>query len=169
MVRESKFREDLFYRLNVLRIHVPPLRERKEEIAPLLSHFLQKNCQKYNRPARELSEETLSLFLKYHWPGNVRELENIVRKIIILEDEGAVFQELLADRSGKKKPAPAGSESDEELSLREIGRKAAIEAERKAIENVLRRTRWNRSQSARILRVSYKTLLHKIKETGLEN
>ena len=98
----------------------------------------------------------------------MRELENVIRKIIILGDEEAVLPEVLGNN--KKKEARAHNDHDdgEEYSLREIGRKAAIQAEREAIENVLKRTRWNRSRAAKILKVSYKTLLHKIKETGLE-
>jgi two-component system response regulator AtoC len=169
MVREKKFREDLFYRLNVLRIHVPPLRERKEEIAPLLDYFLNKYSRKYNRPARNLSGKHLSFLSGYRWPGNVRELENIARKMVILDNEEAVLQEMLANNTNRKKGrADAGLDGIEELSLREIGKKAAVQAERKAIESVLRRTRWNRSLAAKILKVSYKTLLNKIKETGLE-
>jgi transcriptional regulator with PAS, ATPase and Fis domain len=169
MVAKGEFREDLFYRLNVIRVHIPPLRERKEEIFPLARHFLQKYGRLYGRPGKNLSEKTFSLLTDYTWPGNVRELENMIRKMVVLENEETVLREFISIRREEIDPGLSEQGDHPRYSLRNIGKKAALEAEKKAIRKVLEQTRWNRSKAAKILRVSYKTLLYKIKESGLDN
>jgi two-component system response regulator AtoC len=174
MVRKGGFREDLFYRLNVVSVRVPPLRERREEIPILTDHFLDEYSAKYGRERRPVSERLMKALLEYAWPGNVRELENMVKRIVVLQSEDAIAEEILR---ASPRGADAGSAVDrivEEVergevpvSLREIGRRAAREAEREALRKVLYRTNWNRKKAARILEVSYKTLLQKIKECGL--
>ena len=168
MVEEGGFREDLFHRLNVVRIHVPPLRERKEEISDLAGYFMKKYGREYGRKLKKLTERGLNLLLDYNWPGNIRELESVIKKIVVLEDEETVLQSLIDSQDREKAFVNNGHIYDGELSLKEIGKTAALDAEKKIIKRVLEQTRWNRSQAAEILKVSYKTLLYKIKESGLD-
>lgn len=171
MVRDGLFREDLFHRLNVIRIHIPPLRERKEEILRLLTHFLKKYSREYNRTVNNLTEDSKSKLLDYTWPGNVRELENIAKKIVVLGDEESVISDLIENKNIEENDADEKKlevyRYDESCSLKEIGKRAALDAEKKAIKTILEQTRWNRSHAAKILKISYKTLLYKIKECGL--
>ena len=175
MVREGTFREDLFFRLNVVTVTLPPLRERREEIPTLVANFLRSFAARYRKPLPRLSDRLMRAFDRYSFPGNVRELENMMKRIIVLESESQILDEVLrADRSGR----PPGSgllrliEEVEatagQVPLREVGRRAAQEAEREAIDRVLHHTQWNRKQAARLLGVSYKTLLQKIRECGLQ-
>ena len=164
-IDRGEFREDLYYRLNVVEIHVPPLRERREEIPLLASAFLSRFNEQYGRKKR-LAPETLARLMEHSWSGNVRELENAIRRMVVLADGEQAFQASLPRRrSGHAttaEPAPTITES-----LRDIGRRAAREAERKALAEVLDRVHWNRAEAARILKVSYKTLLNKISECEL--
>ena len=169
-VRLGRFREDLYYRLNVLNIHVPPLRERREEI-PLLSQYLfEKYTEKYGKSALPLSRETSDLLLVYDWPGNVRELENMIKRTVVLGSEEVIKRELSlrppAPQAATAKAEPV--EQPKPISLKEISRKAALEAEREVIAKTLEKTHWNRKMAARLLDISYKALLYKIKECGLD-
>ncbi|MDY6844824.1 MAG: sigma-54 dependent transcriptional regulator [Thermodesulfobacteriota bacterium] len=171
VVKEGIFREDLLYRLNVIKIWIPPLRERKEEIPTLVDYFLEKYCQEYNKGIVRLSRKTLKSIENYHWPGNVRELENIIKKIIVLEDEEIAVKEFSAKESDKKKKEFIDNQNDDEFegySLKEISKKAASDVEKKAIKRVLEKTRWNRREAAEILKISYKALLYKIRDNGLD-
>ncbi len=164
MIR-GEFREDLFYRLNVVELHVPPLRERKEEIPLLASWFLSRFNEQYGRK-KQLSPETMARLTEYSWPGNVRELENVIRRLVVLTEGEQEFRALAArgqnGHAGPPQPAPVVTES-----LREIARRSAREAERNALVAVLERVRWNRAEASRVLKVSYKTLLNKISEHEL--
>jgi transcriptional regulator with GAF, ATPase, and Fis domain len=191
----GELREDLYYRLNVIEVHVPPLRERREAIQPLADVFLARFNRQYARHAT-LDPELIALFREYHWPGNVRELENAVRRLVVLGSAAPVLDELRARLRprGPAAPAPPGAggapgEGGEAgraapdpdpaatarpvpvlpagASLREIARLAAQEAERRALADVLARVRWNRSEAARVLKVSYKTLLARIADFQL--
>ena len=161
----GEFREDVYYRLNVVEIRIPPLRDRKEEILVLAARFLAKFNQQYRRN-KELSPETTARLLEYSWRGNVRELENMIRRIVVLQDGEQVFENLVARRQQIGPSAPRSSSPSAE-SLRDIARRGAQEAERKALAEVLERVQWNRAEAARILKVSYKTLLNKISECQL--
>jgi two-component system response regulator AtoC len=178
MCRQGTFREDLYYRLNVVNVCVPPLRERKEEIPVLVEHFLTMYSAKYGRELSSISDRLMRGFLSYRWPGNVRELENMIKRIVVLQSEDAIADEVFgaplqsaalpAVANAAEPAAPAGENGDPgAVSLRDIGRRAARDAEREALKRVLYQTNWNRKKAARILEVSYKTLLQKIKETGL--
>ena len=183
-MQRREFREDLYYRLNVVEIQVPPLRERPESIVPLATSFLSRfNCQ-YERRA-DLLPETVAQMTAYPWPGNVRELENFVRRLVVLEDPHRAHRELVAriERSGASRelaaPAPSrpadaaslrtafGGALNDQFDLKAIARRAAREVERTALIEVLERVRWNRTVAARILKVSYKTLLTKLTECGI--
>lgn len=159
-VRSGLFRDDLFYRLNVVCIQIPPLRERKEEIAVLAEYFLRQYHREYNKPYKPLSADTLSAFLHYDWPGNVRELENFIKRIVILGDEHCNLP-LLFSRTA------AGGEIPSSLSLKQVSRQVSKKLEGEVIRKVLNQTRWNRRKAAEILKISYRSLLYKIKESGL--
>jgi DNA-binding NtrC family response regulator len=239
----GNFREDLYYRLNVVAIRLPALRERPEDVVPLTDHFLKKYGRQYMSGVAELPPEVLRAFTEYEWPGNVRELENMVRRLCVLKDPTMVLDEL---RAGGRSPASApslptsyagdgdveppaptlrtpaaaaavslgsGSGSsvqvlempsrgnappvelpvnqvmppqryanpfdapqpppppptmpEAEMSLKDIGKRAAMLAEREAILAMLQRTAWNKRRAASKLRISYKALLYKIKECGI--
>jgi two-component system response regulator AtoC len=157
----SRFRKDLYYRLNVVEIQVPPLRERREEIPVLAAWFVDKFNARYQRRAR-LTSRTLERLQSYRWPGNVRELENAMRRLVVFDDAERALVGLDRDRPGLDGVLVATSEG-----LREIARRGAREAERRALADVLERVRWNRAEASRILKVSYKTLLSKVVECGL--
>ncbi len=176
MVREGTFREDLFFRLNVVNVRIPPLRERRDEIDSLVDVFLARFSARYDKPRRELSKQLVSLFDRHPFPGNVRELENLIKRIVVLESEESVIQDLLARAS---RPSGGGiSELDRvleeleatagEVPLKEVGRRAALAAEREAIQRALYQTDWNRRRAAELLEVSYKTLLSKIRDCEIE-
>jgi two-component system response regulator AtoC len=211
-VAAGQFREDLFFRLNVVCINMPPLRDRREEIPALVDFFLAKYAAHYNRPQTELSRATLDTLMHYDWPGNVRELENVIQRAIILGPDfqgwtplvlrrgerrasGAERRQSLrqgiaqpatvvlpaatAQKAAAAHAAPAArtlggdavavAEPAEDIrSLKLVGRNAARAAEREMMLRMLHRTRWNRKEAAEILGVSYKAMLYKIKEHGLD-
>ena len=175
MVADRRFREDLFFRLNVVNIFIPPLRERMDDMLRLAESFLGRFGARYAKPPREMSERLLFALARYDFPGNVRELENLVKRIVILESEDSVLRDLEeasdTNRGGECRLMDLIEEVEEtagELPLKEVGRRVAIEAERDAIRRMLQKTHWNRKQAAKLLNVSYKTLLQKIRECGLE-
>jgi transcriptional regulator with PAS, ATPase and Fis domain len=234
----GNFREDLYYRLNVVAIRLPPLRERMEDVVPLTDHFLKKYGKHYIHGISELPAEVLKAFTGYDWPGNVRELENMVRRLCVLKDPTLVLDELKGGRAPASAPSlptayagneglppparspelepvrpPSGSSMQvlempprggvlvpasgpevpaphaaprysnpfdipqppppppsmplEEMSLKDIGKRASMLAEREAILVMLQRTAWNKRKAAGKLRISYKALLYKIKECGI--
>jgi two-component system response regulator AtoC len=216
-VAAGKFREDLYFRLNVVTITIPPLRDRREEIPMLTDHFVKKYSVQYNKPFAGISADLSHLFLEYEWPGNVRQLENMVKRMVVLGSETAIVTELQQPSSSPHhwphatssapRPyyapppqpvmpppavavaapvavaaapaslgigsiaavsAPAGASALSNVSLKDIARSAAREAERELILRMLTRTRWNRKEAAEILGISYKALLYKIKENGLD-
>ena len=174
MVQVGGFREDLYFRLNVVNIEIPPLRERREEIDPLVETFLRRFTARYERRMPRLSDRLMAEFHRYAFPGNVRELENMIKRTVVLDNEGPILSELVRasgpGRGGQALKALIDeiAESAGEIPLREVGRRVAQEAERETIDRVLHHTNWNRKQAARLLGVSYKTLLQKIRGCGLE-
>jgi two-component system response regulator AtoC len=172
-MRVHQFREDLYYRLNVIEIRIPPLRERRDEIAPLVDFFLKKFNVQYGR-AVDIPPETLRAFVEYHWPGNIRELENAVKRVVVLGTARPVHVEIVGNLSRGARPAgmagpvlTTATSPDAPISLKDIARQAAREAERVAIKEVLDRVHWNRAKAARLLQISYKALLYKIVQCGL--
>src|SRR5207245_2033489 len=166
----GEFREHLYYRLNVVDINVPPLRERREETPALASRFLARFNSQYGRQ-KQLLPKTLAQLMEYPWLGNVRELENVIRRLVVLGDgEQAIEALVTRGRNGQNGHNGHGSAQQPtavESGLREVGRRGAQEAERKALLEVLDYVSWNRTEAARILKVSYKTLLTKISQYGL--
>jgi two-component system, NtrC family, response regulator AtoC len=217
-VADGRFREDLFFRLNVVCIMLPALRERREEIPILAEYFLKKYSVQYNKPHPDITTDTMRLFMEYDWPGNVRELENLIKRAVVLGSEAAIQKELqhgmtiaahraqssaAAHQSTVTGPqsavrshafarangatvvaistgapiAPAqmtpaeiaaAAAAEGNYSLKDISREAARQAERELILRMLQQTRWNRKETAEILGISYKALLYKIKENGLD-
>jgi two-component system response regulator AtoC len=167
-VAAGRFREDLFYRLNVINVLVPPLRERCEEIPGLVAYFVQRYSRVFNVPERELSPETMQAFLGHSWPGNIRELENFIKRMIVLQD-WTLARTLVPPAPAA--PAAAVAEpfaATKGLSLKEISRRAVLEAEREVIRRALEQCRWNRVKTAKMLKISYRALLYKIKDMGLK-
>jgi two-component system, NtrC family, response regulator AtoC len=167
-VTAGQFREDLFYRLNVIQVHVPPLRERSEEIPLLAEYFMQRYSALFGRDRVTLAAETVQRLVRHRFPGNVRELENVIKRMIVLGDPDLRKTALSATTSSgapHKIPGPARTTG---LCLKDISRKAAQVAEREAILQALEQTRWNRIQAAKLLGISYRALLYKIKEAGLD-
>ncbi len=175
MVSEGTFREDLFFRLNVVAIEIPPLRDRREEVPILVENFISRYAALYGREPRGLSQRLIEAMNAHAFPGNVRELENMIKRIVVLESEDSVLAELQRTKSSRtERRAELDAilaemeEAAGELPLREVGRRFAREIEREAIEMMLEQTGWNRKQAASRLGVSYKTLLQKIRDCRVE-
>ncbi len=166
-VEEKKFREDLYYRLNVFPIRIPPLRERKEDIPLLVEYFINKYCHEIKTPVKSISRESLDMLMNYHWKGNVRELENAIERAVILCDGDVITPEhfTLSKQFG---PGSAGTRVVDG-TLEAVAKEALRAAETERIRSALKETRGNKSRAAEILQVSYKTLLTKIKEYGIES
>jgi DNA-binding NtrC family response regulator len=206
-VRDGVFREDLYFRLDVVTISLPPLRERREEIPVLTDYFLKKYSVQYNKSVTSISPELARAFDHSDWPGNVRQLENLIKRLVVLGSEATIMKELQpspaplpfrpvgtsatvhaaavpvvkptsteagvvskAASEVARLPAPpaAAAAMPGSCSLKDIARMAAREAERELILRMLTRTRWNRKEAAENLGISYKALLYKIKENGLD-
>jgi len=166
-VEEKKFREDLFYRLNVFPIRIPPLRERKEDIPLLVEYFIKKYCLEIKTSLKGISKEALAMLMNCFWKGNIRELENAIERAVILCDGDTIAPEhFIIDRQFdsvlSEKPGPL------EGTLGSISKEATRKAESQRIIDVLGETKGNKTRAAEILQVSYKTLLTKIKEYGIE-
>ncbi len=172
MVEQQQFREDLYYRLNVISLHVPPLRERKEEIPILTDLFTKKFSRQFNKKVSRLPEVLMDAFLRHDWPGNVRELENMIKRYVVLRDEKIILNEL-AD--GSRLPMEQEFDMDlsglveegKSVSLKAIDKKVARLAEGVLISRVLQHTKGNKRKAAEILQISYKALLYKIKDCQL--
>ncbi len=168
-MKSGRLREDLYYRLNVLSINVPPLRERTTEIPLLIRHFLNKYSEKFQKPVPSPSEHLMEAAMRYPWPGNLRELENFVKRYVILEDDEGSFRELVEMAAARQRTSPR----EEPAPVREQGLKALVrglkdEAEMEAIADALEKTHWCRKDAAKMLGISYKALLYKIRQFNLD-
>ncbi|MBI1749133.1 MAG: sigma-54-dependent Fis family transcriptional regulator [Acidobacteria bacterium] len=168
-IQSGRFREDLYYRLNVFSINVPPLRERTREIPLLFRHFLEKYSEKFQKQAMEPSGSLIEAAMNYPWPGNLRELENFVKRYIILQDDEGSFRELLEMAATRQRTSPR----EEGVPQKEQGLKALVrglkdEAEMEAIADALEKTNWSRKEAARMLGISYKALLYKMRQFKLD-
>ncbi len=169
-VKSGQFREDLYYRLNVVNITIPPLRERREEIPIFGEYFLDKFGKKFNKKVKPLTEKMMKAFLQYHWLGNVRELENVIQRYIVLGNDDVIIDELTSQIEKDSIPFMPKAHSPKQVrsSLKEVHREAVIRAETEVIRKALTLTNWNRKQAAKMLNVSYKALLYKLKECGAQ-
>jgi len=165
-VQASQFREDLFYRLNVVRIQMPPLRERREEIPLLINYFVQRYVKTFRREGFTLPPEAMERLLRHSFPGNVRELENTIKRMIVLGESDLPPAQ---GANGHDRPVPSAPTNGGKVSLKDISRKAAMAAERNAILKALEETRWNRVRAAKLLGISYRSMLYKIKDAGLHD
>src|SRR6266542_3271322 len=167
-VAAGRFREDLYYRLNVIQIVVPPLRDRREEIPGLVEYFVRRYARLFQREEFRLPPETMERLVRHRFPGNIRELENSVKRMIVLGDVSFVKSQIPGgfESNGDAGAVPAVKPGS--VSLKTVARKAALAAEREAILRALEQTRWNRLQAAKLLNISYRALLYKIKDAGLE-
>src|SRR5436190_8748976 len=163
-IETGTFRQDLFYRINVVNLHLPPLRERRGDIQDPATYFLEYYNRKYNCRARALSSDLMSALQKYHWPGNIRELENLIKRYVILGNEEVISSDLVVREQEFFNP---DINLDGPISLKKLTRQATRELERKVILKVLQAHHWNRKQTARALSISYRALLYKIRDAGL--
>jgi two-component system, NtrC family, response regulator AtoC len=163
-IQSGRFRPDLFYRISVVTMHLPPLRERREDIPALAEYFLQLYSRKYARPVQPLSPYFLRLLEERDWPGNIRELENLMNRYVILGSEEIVSDELAGAQSGQP---DSGHREGSFVSLRQVARRAARAAERRVILQALNANQGNRKKTARLLNISYRSLLYKIKDAGI--
>jgi len=182
------FREDLYYRLSTIKIHIEPLRKRPEDIPHLIDHYVKTYIDRFDgKQLLRPSTKTIEKLTAYHWPGNIRELQNVLKRIMILGNGEENLDDMLTGsliRPRAAEPAaPAGqpaaprdilgfggSEPPDlsSLSLKTIKKKAMDRVEKEVISYVLNKTGWNRSKATKILKISYKTLLYKIKDLGIE-
>ncbi|MFZ0447902.1 MAG: sigma-54 dependent transcriptional regulator [Desulfatiglandaceae bacterium] len=181
IVREGGFRKDLFFRLNVVHIEAPPLRERREDILVMVEYFMNKYCYEFRREPLKLTNEISKVLTTYYWPGNVRELENAIRRAIVLRDWDFVMNEMAQNHgstlpkngalSRKMETVPPWGDKKvdtffrkRDASLKKISKAYVGEVERQAISHALRESNWNRKKAAESLGVSYKTLLNRIED-----
>ncbi|MFH1154657.1 MAG: sigma-54 dependent transcriptional regulator [Pseudomonadota bacterium] len=197
-IKNKEFREDLFYRLNIIKIEIPPLRDRPEDIPPLVDYYSkQYSAQFPDKEIEKPDKETMEKLCRFPWPGNIRQLQNSIKKQVVLNDWAQVLEELsqtLIDPGRDVAPEPAQPEKPrrpmptcspsfmteffdvsksadllfEDISLKKIKKKAMDKVEKEVIRYVLDQTGWNRSKASRILKISYKTLLGKISELEIQ-
>ncbi len=167
LVREKTFREDLYYRLNVIPVKVPPLRERKSDISLLVSHFLMEFNRKNDADVQELSKDAMGLLTQHPWPGNVRELKNMVERFVVLKGEGIIEPEDLPEnikRAGGNIKSPSVEISEDGINLNT----AVTEFEKTLILESLQRTNWIKNKAAKLLHLNRTTLVEKIKRHKLQ-
>lgn len=189
-IRNGKFREDLYYRLNIIKIHIPPLRDRPEDIPPLIDHYFDEYATQFNgKKIHKPNSQVIQKLVTYQWPGNVRELQNVLKRSFVISD----WDEILAELHSWDSPSPVEStpsrpsiaqdsasikdivdfkaSADQDMSsfsLKEIKKKALDKVEREVLSYVLNQTGWNRTKAAKILKISYKTLLYKISDLNIQ-
>ena len=171
-VEQGRFREDLYFRLKVIDLYLPLLKDRREEIPLLLDYFCCRFARQFRRPAPKLGERASRMLLSYDWPGNVRELENLVKRAVVLGEDSVLNE--LTESQMKRRRAGGGAASPPRgrdcvaSALKEAAARAALATERELILSALQQTRWNRKEAARLLGVSYRTIRSKIKHYALE-
>jgi two-component system, NtrC family, response regulator AtoC len=173
-IKQGLFREDLYYRLNIIKIEMPPLRDRREDIPLLIDHFVERNRIELDcEGSFSISAELNDLFQEYHWPGNIRELSSIITRLMVGDDQENIKAELSRNMELNSPPLEMVSiEPDQRMegpkSLKDIKFSATGYVEKKAILHALDVKRWNKSEAAKMLKISYKTLFTKMDEFGIE-
>jgi DNA-binding NtrC family response regulator len=184
LVEKGKFRKDLFYRLNVIRIDIPPLRHRIQDISLLAVFFNDMFCANVGRSHFNLSQKTKNILSSYHWPKNVRELENVVRHSVLIGNEESMLNKFCLSNQKNKSATPINCSEDiytvaelsdvkkylkdlNKVSLRDISQEFITRTEKKIMKQALKKTNWNRKKAAILLDISYKSLLNKIKTYDL--
>lgn len=163
-VREGKFRDDLFYRLNVLPMKIPPLKERKEDIPLLVDHFINKYTRELNKPIEGITPDALNCLMYYGWNGNVRELENVIERAIVLTESSQIQVENLPAEIQSPREESKLNLLNDELSIKKASRYLEIDLIRKALQ----KTKGNHTHAAKLLEISHRALLYKIKEYGID-
>jgi transcriptional regulator with PAS, ATPase and Fis domain len=181
---DGHFRDDLFYRLSTISIHIPPLRERKEDLQELIDFFCTQMEKEYNLPRIHLSPHLMDLFYEYHWPGNVRELENYLKRLSVLENYTEIADKIQANLNPQNEvPASTSKKEDQNRipenvlrhnlenkvfpSLKEVRDQAVQRVEKVVIEKVPEETGWNRKRASQVLQISYRALLYKMKDLDI--
>ncbi|MGA7907388.1 MAG: sigma-54 dependent transcriptional regulator [Candidatus Sulfotelmatobacter sp.] len=164
MVREGRFREDLFYRLNVITIELPPLRQRREDVPLLVEFFLKKYAEENDRPVRRITPEALRPLMVYSWPGNVRELENVIERAVVLSSGTEINIDLLPDSLLGRGSSLALHDPHSDASLFEI----VEDVERRVIHDMLEKCNWNQTEAAERFKVPLSTLNQKIRRLNIE-
>ena len=166
-IQTGRFREDLYYRINVVNIQMPPLRRRLEDLPILVDYFLKNYAERFDRKVQPLSSSLMDRFRQHHWPGNIRELENYLKRYVILESPDSILNEIEERRADSSSDAGFQLPPLTDFSLKKYSKIASQKAERFLILEALKNTRWNRKRAAELLDISYRALLYKIKEAGL--
>lgn len=185
-ISEGKFREDLYYRLNIIKVYIPPLRERPEDIVPLIEYYVEDYASQLGgNNIQNPGPDVIERLRTYHWPGNVRELQNVLKRMLVLGDHERIVEDLFETSSTTSDTgtSPAGSThssaaalvdfkehdpmNNGAFSLKKVKKKAVDQVEKEVISYVLKKTDWNRSKASKILKVSYKTLLNKISDLDI--
>jgi two-component system, NtrC family, response regulator AtoC len=164
-IKSGAFRQDLFYRINVITIELPSLQQRQGDLPVLVDYLLNKYAEKFGRSAPPLTKQTIKFLQKYNWPGNIRELENVIKRYVIVGREEAIASSLESDREEEFNPEDVSV--DGVIKLKEVTRQAVKQIERKIILKTLEVHRWNRQSTARALSISYAALLYKMREAGV--
>jgi two-component system response regulator AtoC len=185
---KGMFREDLYYRLSTIKIHIEPLRNRPEDIRPLIDHYVKTYTAQFDsKKLSTPSKKTIEKLTAYHWPGNVRELQNVLKRFMILGTSEDSLDHMLIGNDSRSQPADLPTSTGQllsigellefdtnnppdlsSLSLKKMKKKAIVRVEKEIISYVLEKTGWNRSKATKILNISYKTLLYKIKNLGIK-
>ena len=163
-IKEGRFREDLYYRLNVMQLHLPPLRDRIEDIPPLCQHFLERFNRELSKKISDFGPTAMSLLVKYHWPGNVRELENVIQRAVVLTDRGTLNPENFPENIRENQGDIRFGNLFSSFSLKDAHRKVEENLIRKALE----KTGGNRTQASRLLEISHPSLLSKMKNYNID-
>lgn len=178
-INQQSFRDDLFYRLNEITIFLPPLRDRKEDIPLLVNHFLDKYNKLYNKKFYQFSQEIINRLVNFDWPGNIRQLENMVKQVVVREDESIITELIDSARNqainvsypqplySSPQPVMNSNPGSDDFSLKNRVGKTVANEEKRLIAEVLSKTNWNRRKAADILQISYRSLLYKIKDYNL--
>ncbi|MEQ1473171.1 MAG: helix-turn-helix domain-containing protein, partial [Candidatus Acidiferrum sp.] len=183
LVREGRFREDLYHRLNVIHLQLPPLRDRREDVPLLLAHFMERYCKENEKPLRQFTPGALKLMMDYDWPGNVRELENVVERAVVLSTQERVDADLLPESIRSKEivrgvrlqlseflpplPGEPGARTGADQAQPSLF-KIMDEIERRIIMDMLERTAWNQTEAAERFMIPLSTLNQKIKRLGID-
>jgi DNA-binding NtrC family response regulator len=183
LVREGRFREDLYHRLNVIHLRLPPLRDRREDVPALLAHFLVRYCEENTKTPRVFTQAALKLLMDYEWPGNVRELENVVERAVVLSTQERVDVDLLPESIRSKEivrgvrlqlseflpplPGEPGARSGADHSQPSLFQ-IMDEIERRIIVDMLERTNWNQTEASERFMIPLSTLNQKIKRLGID-
>ncbi len=166
-IKVGTFRQDLFYRVNVLTIELPPLQQRICDLPVLIEYLLQGFAKKFNRPVKPLSGRTLSVLRNYSWPGNIRELENVMKRYVIAGQEETIAKSLQTTGASEDLDFDVSIEIEGNIKLKEVVKQAAARFERRIILKALDAHRWNRRTTARALSISYAALLYKLRQAGI--